>query len=64
MNPDLFPCQRCGWMRPDCTCKTPPAAQRIPKPTPNASRVASHLPAPPVHVRVPADPAGRGWAAA
>lgn len=64
---DVFPCERCGWMRPPfgfgCTClglvdvaqvdgRHQAAVKRATQPEPEAVVVA------------PVDPAGRGWAAA
>lgn len=60
----IFPCSRCGWMLPDCTC-LPAAEARASAPAKGRRR--GRRPAkpdsPPPAVSLPADPTGRGWAA-
>lgn len=68
----IFPCDRCNWIGPDCTCAKwraeqlaaakARAAEPTPEPAPQPSRVAAHLPAPPAPIQLPPDPAGRRWA--
>lgn len=50
----VFPCDRCGWIRPDCTC--PATADPVLPARPAPRKVHdSH------DAAVPPDPTGHGW---